>query len=137
MLSTGSSSVRLLKKLSKGFRKTTDLYSMTNQEIKEIKQYEAAVAKMDADQALAADLHYRKEKFRQNFSIDALLYYKTEMLTRLYGYQSEVEFFRRQAEEATRKQDSAIQNISTTKDEIRAIEAVIAEKQAEIRRKTA
>jgi hypothetical protein len=100
---------------------------MTNEEIK-------AIAKMDADQAVAADLLYRLEKFRQNFSIDALLYYKLEMLTRLHGYQSEQEFFSRQAAEATRKQDTATQNISIAKEEIRAIEKVIAEKQANLKK---
>jgi hypothetical protein len=108
---------------------------MTNQEIKEIN--EAAIAKMDAEQAVAADLQYRKEKFRQNFSIDALLYYKLETLTRLHGYQKEQEYFSRQAAESIRKEATATDNISIAKDEIRAIETVISEKQAEIKRKSA
>ena len=108
---------------------------MTNEEIEAINK--AAIAKMDADEALAADLRYRKEKFRQNFSIDALIYYKLEMLTRLHGYQTEQEYFSRQAAEAARKEATATDNISIAKDEIRAIETVIAEKQAEIKRKSA
>ena len=105
---------------------------MTNEEIESINS--AAIAKMDADLALEADLQYRKEKFRQNFSIDALLYYKLEMLTRLHGYQNEQEYFSRQAAEATRKQATAASNILTAKDEIHAIETVIAEKQAKLKK---
>lgn len=107
---------------------------MTNEEIEAINK--AAIVKMDADQALEADLQYRKEKFRQNFSIDALLYYKLEMLSRLHGFQNDQEYFGRHAVESIRKQATATDNISIAKDEIRAIETVIAEKQAEIKRKS-
>lgn len=105
---------------------------MTNQEIEAINK--EAITKLDAEQALAADFQYRKEKFRQNFSIDALLYYKIETLTRLHGYQNEQEYFSRLAAEASRKQALAAENILVVKNELEAIKTVIEEKQTEIKR---
>lgn len=105
---------------------------MTNEEINEINA--AALAKIDADKAVADDSAYKKEIFRQNFSIDALLYLKYGELTRLHRFQKEEEHFGRQLVEASRKQETAKENIAVTKDEIRAIEEVIAEKQAAIKR---
>ena len=88
---------------------------------------------VNADLAVHEDLHFRKEIFRQNFSVDALLYMKYSMLSRLLGFQNEQEYYSRQAEEASRRLNTASDNIEITKDEIRAIESMIAEKQEKIK----
>jgi hypothetical protein len=88
---------------------------------------------VNPDLAVQEDTIYKKEIFRQNFSIEALLYMKYSELSRLHCFQNEQEYFSRQVAEATRKLDAAGDNIETTKNEIQAIESVIAEKRQKIK----
>lgn len=99
---------------------------MTDKEINEINA--AAIAKLDANKALLDDSDYKKELFREHFDIDALRYFKYEMMNRLHCFQSEQDYFRRQAEESNRKLATATDNIRVVLEEIKAIESVIAEK---------
>ena len=104
---------------------------MSNEEINAINA--AAIAKYNADQAVADDLAHRKEIFRQNFSVDALIYLKYGTISRLNDFQAEQEYFSRLAAEATRKSDRATENIAIAKNEIRAIEEILAEKQKAVK----
>ena len=111
---------------------------MSNEEIDAINEaaiakYAASITKYDADQAVADDLAHRKEIFRQNFSIDALIYLKYGMVGRLNDFQSEQEYFSSLSAEAARKSDRATVNIAIAKDEIRAIEEILAEKQKAVK----
>jgi hypothetical protein len=99
---------------------------MSNEEINAINS--AALAKYNADQAAADDLAHRKELFRENFSIEALTYLKYGTISRLNDFQAEQEYFSRLAAEAARKSDRAMDNIATAKNEIRAIDEILAEK---------
>ena len=97
--------------------------TMTNEEINKINE----------DQAVADDLAHRREIFKQNFSIDALLYLKYGELNRKHSFENEAEYLGRVAAEAKYKHERVVSNLEYVKTEIKIIEEVIAEKQAELK----